>query len=565
MTTPPKKLLAALALSGSLLASCTPALSQHRSQAWGGIRAFLDVPGQGQTIKCGFPIVSAARSLEDSMGIDAGTSITRILQRPSMQKSILVGAFRIHYDTVGQNTPALLDNQGNRIDSTYDAYADSVATIANHVRGFEIDSLGYDPPPPDNGLGGGDEYDVYIVKWVLEPSLVDAYGLTEPENQISGSIRWTSFLKIHNDFSFVRPSRGRDNRGLPGLKVTLAHEYHHAIQLGAYGLWSGHEYFYEITSTWLEDVLYTDVNDYDQYLPAHFNHPEEAFTTFDPGGVIQYGRCLWGHFVAKRFGRGSMRRAWESIRTMPPLPAMDNALQTYYQSNFREAFAEWTKWNYFTGARDSSAFYPEGGYYPQVAQTNVYLTPPSQGGSASAGALGSTYLRVIGRPDTLTVILASTDFDAAISGNTGPFDYFYYLSNDVRDETSRLTPIGVYFSYNADPSKWFIWFVVGKNASSAPARIGAPFPNPLVVGKPATMRIAVVSTVPVPGTLTIFTSSMDLIYSSQLTSSAFLSGQQAFAWNGLTNRGNVVQSGIYYFVLEFEGQRYTGKFAVVRR
>ena len=166
MTTPSKKLLTALALSGSLLASCTPALSQHRSQTWSGIRAFLDVSGQGQTIKCGFPIVSAARSLKDSMGIDAGTGITRILQRPSMQKSILVGAFRIHYDTVGQNTPALLDNQGNRIDSTYDAYADSVATIANHVRGFEIDSLGYDPPPPDNGLGGGDEYDIYIVKWI---------------------------------------------------------------------------------------------------------------------------------------------------------------------------------------------------------------------------------------------------------------------------------------------------------------------------------------------------------------------------------------------------------------
>jgi uncharacterized protein YjaZ len=39
-------------------------------------------------------------------------------------------------------------------------------------------------------------------------------------------------MTIHKDFSFVTPD---SNRGLRAMKVTVAHEYHHAIQLGNYG------------------------------------------------------------------------------------------------------------------------------------------------------------------------------------------------------------------------------------------------------------------------------------------------------------------------------------------
>ena len=181
-------------------------------------------------------------------------------------------------------------------------------------------------------------------------------------------------------------------------------------------------------------------------------------------------------------------------------------------------------------------------------------------------SLGATYLRVTGKPDTLIVILANTNFDAAVSGTTGPYVYIYYLSNDARDETYVLTPIGIYFGHFAsDPENWFTWFVVGKNVSTAAVKIGAPYPNPLIVGGPTTMSIPVGSSRQISGTLSIFTSSMDLIYSSQLLSTPLLSGQQGFVWGATTNKGKVAQSGIYYFVLELAGERHSGKFAIVRK
>ena len=164
------------------------------------------------------------------------------------------------------------------------------------------------------------------------------------------------------------------------------------------------------------------------------------------------------------------------------------------------------------------------------------------------------------------LIIANTNFDAANACNTGPFEFTYYLSNDPRDQTYTLTPIGIYFGYNvSDPGNWLTWFIVGKKVTIASAKVGKPFPNPLIVGSSVTMQIPVSSPGQVTGTLSIFTSSMDLIYSSRLTSTALISGQQAFAWGGMTNKGRVTQSGIYYYVLDLEGQRYSGKFAILRK
>ena len=107
-------------------------------------------------------------------------------------------------------------------------------------------------------------------------------------------------MRIHHDFSFVNPAA---NRGLPGLRVTLAHELHHAIQIGNYGYWESDQYFYVMTSVWMEDAVYTDVNDYYQYLRSssgHFRHPEISFTSND---FVVYSRGIWCQFLEKKFGR----------------------------------------------------------------------------------------------------------------------------------------------------------------------------------------------------------------------------------------------------------------------
>ena len=46
------------------------------------------------------------------------------------------------------------------------------------------------------------------------------------------------------------------------MKTTIAHELFHAVQRSYrdYVEGSGHAYFYEMSSTWIEDIIYPDIN-----------------------------------------------------------------------------------------------------------------------------------------------------------------------------------------------------------------------------------------------------------------------------------------------------------------
>ncbi len=296
-----------------------------------------------------------------------------IVVRPALQKSKVVGAVKVHYDTIGLNTPALLDQFHRRRPGTADAFADSVASIANHVLQFETHTLGYFAPPSDSIDGGGPEYDIYIMDLGLA-----YYGYTMPQRHLDDKDdggRYTSFVAIDHDFEFVAPD---SNKGLPALRITLAHELFHAIQLGSYGYWYNELYYYELAATWIEDVVFPDVNDYFMFLrmvQGYFRRPDVPFTSNDAG---MYSRCTWGHYMTKKFGLSSMRRSLELICDVRPLIALDSTLREN-ASTLPFAFAEWAKWNFFTGshpyARD---YFPEGDLYPELTRVDVQFAPPAQ-------------------------------------------------------------------------------------------------------------------------------------------------------------------------------------------
>ena len=71
----------------------------------------------------------------------------------------------------------------------------------------------------------------------------------------------------------------------------------------------------------MEDVVWAQqVNDYYQYETSpqgHFANPWVSFNSTE--GNIEYSRSIWGHFIAKRFGRDAMLRTWEEIELAPPV------------------------------------------------------------------------------------------------------------------------------------------------------------------------------------------------------------------------------------------------------
>jgi len=276
--------------------------------------------------------------------------------RPEMpyEKISPSGQFRIHYSTYGANAVSSKDNDLNGVPD----YVDSVMIIFDYCHQFETDSLGLKSPPHDYGYGGGNEYDVYI------QNFRSMYGQTVPDAEVPTKPNtYYSYLEIDNNYL------GFPTSGIDGLRVTAAHEYFHAIQMGYKfkgddDFWEKEVFYYEISSTWMEDVIYDDVNDYYNYLYSFFNEINMPFDTYDY--YYEYGNCLWNHMLAKKFGRQIVVKIWEEIADVPVLNALENVLHDYGTS-FTNELQQYAIWNYFTGSRnDSINYYPEGKYYPEA-------------------------------------------------------------------------------------------------------------------------------------------------------------------------------------------------------
>ncbi len=509
------------------------------------ISAILSVDSTS-TIKCGLP--DLARHWEnDRSSLD--------VTRPVMQKTRMAGGFRVHYDTVGSNVPALLDINKQRLSGTYEEYVDSVLAIIQAVFSTETMILGYAAAPQDGIEGGGPEYDIYVQE------LSNLYGVTIPENQLDSKPdggRFTSYLEIDNDFIFVSPFA---NKGLPALRVTLAHEYHHAIQLGSYGFWSRDRYFYEVTSTWMEDVLFTEVNDYLQYLPSHFLNPHRAFTTSD--GATEYARCIWGHYLAKRFSPAVIRMTWEEMRNLPSLQAIDNALRSPpFFSTFRSAFTEWSQWNFYTASRaDSVRYYPESPLYPLVSQTIVSITSSTAQSAGSLPALASRYFEIRSSTESVNLILSNINFESAVQNAGTTFPYTYRFSNSKLGAEYRQAGTSLFVKLDvSDISNWYT------SGLSAFFPEGVAFPNPFITSGKGVVNIPINSSISIPYSLSVLSSDMDRAFTFTGNSRYVAPpGAQAAQWDGTTENGERAPSGVYLYVLEYGGEIHKGKIVLIQR
>jgi len=481
---------------------------------------------------------------------------------PYSRKSVQ-GNFRIHFDTAASsvNTPALLSPQGGRIPYSHQMYIDSVATIFEHVRSILIDGLGYDAPPADADPSGP-EYDVYILNQGY-------YGLTNTENgtQLNAQdpIRYPSWIEIDNDFL------GFPTSGLDGLRVTAAHEYHHAIQLGAYGVWfnrPNYDFFFnELTSTWMEDVVYDDINDYLYYLPSFFYRFRDflgrtfEFTLYNTA-VQGYERAVWAHYLERKYGSTLMRRIWEGSRTNHILRAMDD-LFVLNGTSLREEFNQFSVWNYFTGERaDSMRFYREGHLYPLYSLNGGFPYGQSVVFSSSAYSLSAQMLGVVDGTDTTVVILSNNEARQlqslpAILSN-------YEFERGTKPGSNHILDIGNGRSLSFNSPVNGIWAVMLPKSGLFDDRQTAPAPSPWVWASHKELLIPVSTLGGTAVRIRLISSDLETVHD----------GYYSIEYRGSVNRNVVsvsqselsdkVSTGIYFLQSESESKRNQWKIAIIR-
>jgi hypothetical protein len=553
------------------LAAASPGQVNSVSSRWdAGLRQIAASLGQEVSpevpIKCGFSILASLRHQVHPLSPEIESAAGLLQYRPVLQTSILRSGCRVHFDTTGTDAPALLDAQGARIPGTALAFAESTAAVLAHVEAVEVGEMGYPAPVEDGTEGGGPELDIYIVE------LGYSYGYTNADGDVPAGGRASSYITIDNDFAFVRPVA---NRGIPALKVTIAHEFHHVIQIGSYGLWPDDSYFYEITSTWMEDVVYTEVNDYYSYLRSDYSQFKSPGVAFTSNGMIDYSRAIWAHFIAKAYGDVMMRRTWEFIRDQRPLIAVDAALREG-GSSFALAFTEWARWNFYTGSRaDSIKYYPEGANYPEMVQLPHDFGAPSTTIAGTVDPTGMRYHQIFvphsaGGTDTLTIGAVNCDLTSALVSSPPAQSYTLDLRTDQPDATYKQTGAGIYAKFSAgDLPLWSIWFFVGGN-SVLPSGLGSlkegtAFPNPWFADGKSSVSIPVDATTPLMGQLQVYDAAMHRVYSSGDIPSTGAT-RQLFTWDGITSSGRVAATGVYVYYLSLsDGRTVKGKLAIIRR
>lgn len=525
-----------------------------------GARLGDAIPRRG---KCGLALTFQILQNWNRLTDEEKTLVRTLLSAQVTQNDRIIGHFHVYYDTAGPGSPALLDAGGQRITGTAEAYVDSVGRILNHVWSFEIDGLGYSPPP----LGPDGAYRVTIR--ALSPGL---YGQTIPDpTPITAGPppRYSTTIEVDNDFREVQYF----SRGISALEVTCAHEFHHAIQLGAYGFWGDEErYFHEITSTWMEDVVYGNVHDYYQYLSnnvyqtSQFSTPDLRFTKSDQS--IEYSRAVWGKFIEKRFSRPTMRRIWEWMRQYRSLDAMDRALAES-GSSLRAAYLEYAYWNITAGpAADTSRYYSDGRDYPamRIASTVDYL-PPQGTIRNGVQAMSSAYHKICilstpadscGKDNSMFVIVSNVNAGAGYSDQLFPF--LYTLSAAASQGTKQLNN-GLYAALSVpDPEFW-------STQETAPTVIRdiLVFPDPFQAREGGLLWFRFpASPLDATAKLSIFSSGMLKIFSADLPVINFRPQEPALSWNGRSDRGEVVSTGIYFFVIAVDEREYMGKFSAIR-
>ncbi|UCE05348.1 MAG: T9SS type A sorting domain-containing protein [bacterium] len=279
--------------------------------------------------------------------------------RPILPDSLLSANqhFMIHYTTQGDNSVSFEDSNANSIPDRIEKIADAFEKSYQ----VEIDQFNYQLPPSFNQ--GANPYDIYVV------DLTNNYAVTVPED--IDSTTWeqknvSSYILFDNDF--IGP--GYHIQGDDAIKITAAHEFFHAIQLG-YIFRKTDGFFFEMTAVWMEDQVFDGVDNYLYYIDYFFSAPDVplnavSYTIQDIFKHI-YGSCIFAFYLAENFGQDAIRQIWQRMPDKTALEATSDLFK-HNGTNFESEFVRFSLWNFFTGNRSRPFYsYDDSHLFPEIS------------------------------------------------------------------------------------------------------------------------------------------------------------------------------------------------------
>lgn len=568
-----------------------------------GLQPMTQLNPEYPPLKCGTPYMMALYELQ-RQGIPIPSSVLQV-RADSLPYSLGGPNVLIHYDTSGPNACFQPNVDVNPADGHPD-YINELVGIFEHVWDYEVNTLAYGPPLTDNNRGGDNRMDVYLVDL---GSGVFGFTYADPD---SNYYQIPAYIEMDNDFAGTSYG-GSHATVIQAAEVTAAHEFFHTIQYAydesefdygnindpsSYKPW-----WLEASSTWMEDIVYDDVNDYLNYLPFFLGYPQMGLGTFSyiygPRAFHPYGACIWPIYLSEKHGIGIIRRIWQGCSSVPGynLPAVTDTLMRSFSSDFEHSFLEFAVWNTKVGLfADPDSSYDEGATFP-YPDTSVFVgslpsTPLDFGHLGPAPEhLGANYIVIATRPinggvaidfngDDLTgdagwYVAAvghrlgySPWHDLQVSPMTGTGTGQMRDWNNYYDVTLVVTVAGLtpyYNSYSYIGTAQFADSLVGQGEVPG-FKLLAAYPSPYVIGSDGqdmNIRYSLDKNYEA-GALSIWVFDVGGDQVREVKNIDTNRGVQTGAtWDGRNDGGELVASGIYILHLEGAGNSSSIKFAVI--
>ncbi|MFN8549441.1 MAG: MXAN_6640 family putative metalloprotease [Candidatus Eisenbacteria bacterium] len=310
----------------------------------------------GAPIKCATEITTDARVHLNEFAPAIQEEILALLARPTLNSFEDTAHFRVHFSTTGAN---IVWGWPNR------AYLDATKLSAETSWTFYHTTKGWQAPPSDGTNGGGNN----LIDLYIDDLGTSVYGVTYAESPVAGGYPndYTAYFIIDNDYTGF----GYSDRTLP-MQVTVAHEYHHVVQMG-YVI--NISWWMENMSTFMEDEVYDSIDDNYNYMSFHTTAIFNKMSTAN--GAYEYGSFIWPTFLKENWDHSLVKDVETCSATTNIFTCFDTALAPY-ASDYASAQAEFNVWNfYMSAARNDGNHYIEAGTYPVTpAYDKQYTTYP---------------------------------------------------------------------------------------------------------------------------------------------------------------------------------------------
>jgi len=345
--------------------------------------------------------------------------------------------FLIHYTETGLNSIITIDENSNGVPD----YIDSMDFYLEYVYQVEVLEIGYNSPIPDSGLGGSKAYDIYLVD--LGVTYGGYYGVTFPDDN-SGSADFKkvySYIILDNNYSetdsslieFGKNAKTYFEEPITCLKITIAHEFHHAIQF-RYAWQNENRNIPEMSSSHMENRLFPESLDFTSYM-NYLMKNSTSISLADGDFISGYSLATFGTMMYELLGDNFLKLTWEiSSNKIPLFISMDSAAYSISGKRLDYYWCKYTEWIYHTGKQSIKGNYFANAdlmpamRYDNLLDTanynnNIFLAPPIENYSRKLMPMSFfAYRKIVisnntNTNDTIDIVISNSDLAKAKLGN----------------------------------------------------------------------------------------------------------------------------------------------------